>query len=228
VSLGKKRYGEDIGKMRVLFAGATGLVGSALLPLLGRHDVTALGRRRAEFDGEQRVGPIGQWPELVRDCKFDVAISTLGTTIRQAGSQAGFAVVDRDAVLAIASAARAGGARQFVMVSSVGATASASNFYLKTKGEAEDGVRAMGFERIDIFRPGLLTGDRGGPARPFERIMMAVSPLTDLMTPSVLDQYRSIAARDVAGAIARALEQPEPGIHIHHNRDMLRDVASIG
>lgn len=214
--------------MRVLLAGATGLIGAHLLPLLSRHDVTLVGRRKAEFAGEQLIGSLDRWPDLIDGRSFDAAISTLGTTIRQAGSQAAFAAVDRDAVVTLAAAARASGARHFLLVSSVGAAASASNFYLKTKGEAEAGVRAMAFDRVDIFRPGLLRGDRGGPARPFERIMMAVSPLTDLLTPSVLDQYRSIAGHDVARAIAAALDQPQSGVHIHHNRDMLRDGGTIG
>ena len=40
------------------------------------------------------------------------------------------------------------------------ASAKAGNFYLRTKGETEDGLRALGFERLDILRPGLLTGER--------------------------------------------------------------------
>ena len=161
------------------------------------------------------------WPGFVAQSRCDVAICCLGTTIRVAGSQAAFAAVDRDAVVDFAKAAKEAGARQFLMVSSVGANASARNFYLKTKGEAEAGVRALGFDRVDIFRPGLLRGDRQGPKRPGEAIMMAISPITDLLTPHVFDQYRSIAAESVAGAIAACIGRPEGGIHVHENRDIL-------
>lgn len=214
--------------MRLLFAGATGLVGGHLLNLVGRHDVTLVGRRPVEAGVEQLIGPPEQWADLIAGREFDVAISTLGTTIRQAGSQAAFAAIDRDAVETLAGSARRAGARQFLLVSSVGASPRATNFYLRTKGEAEQAVSSLGFDRVDIFRPGLLTGDRRGPVRPVERMMIALSPVTDLLTPAVLDQYRSIPARTVAAAMAAMIGQTEPGIHVHHNREMLRDGGTIG
>ena len=108
-----------------------------------------------------------------------------------------------------------------MMVTSVGANAAARNFYLKTKGEAEAGVTSIGFERIDIFRPGLLRGNRQGTSRPGEGIMMAISPITDLLTPHVFDQYRSIAADSVAGAIAACVGKSEGGVHVHENREIV-------
>ncbi len=214
--------------MRIVVAGASGLVGGAMLPHLADHDVTLIGRREIASQALQLVGPVGDWPSLVANGEYDAAISCLGTTIKVAGSQEAFSAVDRDAVVAFAGAARSAGARQFLMVSSVSASASASNFYLKTKGEAEAGVRALGFARVDICRPGLLRGQRGGAPRAGERLMIALSPFTDLLTPAVLDQYRSIAAEDVAKALAALVGREEPGVHVHHNRDMLREAARIG
>jgi uncharacterized protein YbjT (DUF2867 family) len=223
-----KAQREEIQTMRVLLAGASGLVGGLLVPKLSAHDLTLLGRRKIGSDAAQLIGATEDWPDMIDGHAFDISISTLGTTIRQAGSQGAFAAVDRDAVIALAKAARGAGARQFVTISSVGATSSASNFYLKIKGEAEAGVRALGFDRVDICRPGLLRGDRSGTSRPVERLMIGLSPLTDLLTPAALDQYRSINASDVAGAIAALVGQPESGVHIHHNREMLREAARIG
>lgn len=210
--------------MRIVMTGASGLVGGQVLPKLQGHGLTLIGRRNlpaAPPDAIERVGPIAEWPERVSQSACEVAICCLGTTIRAAGSQAAFAAVDRDAVFAFAKAAKAAGARRFLMVSSVGASPAARNFYLKTKGEAEAGVKALGFDRVDIFRPGLLRGERQGPKRPGEAIMMAISPLTDLLTPHVFDQYRSIAADSVAGAIAACVGKSESGIHVHENRDIL-------
>ena len=210
--------------MRIVMAGASGLVGGLLLPRLAGQTLTLVGRRdapTAPSHATQLVGPMARWPLLVRESAHDVAICCLGTTIRVAGSQTSFAAVDRDAVIAFAEAAKVAGARQFMMVTSVGANAAARNFYLKTKGEAETGVKSIGFERIDIFRPGLLRGNRQGTNRPGEGIMMAISPITDLLTPHVFDQYRSIAAESVAGAIAACIGRSEGGVHIHENRDIL-------
>lgn len=214
--------------MRIILAGATGLIGGSLVSKLGGQDVTLVGRRTTNLEAKQLVGAVDEWPALIGRGAYDVAINCLGTTIKVAGSQQAFAAVDRDAVIAVAKAAKEAGARQFLMVSSVGASASTSNFYLRTKGEAEEGVKALGFDRVDICRPGLLRGERGGASRPGERAMIALSPITDLLTPSVFDQYRSIAAYDVAKAIAALIGQAEPGVHIHHNRDMLREAARFG
>lgn len=211
--------------MRIVMTGASGLVGGLTLPLLGDCELTLVGRRRLPDlppRAEQRIGAMAEWPTLMGQSVQDVAICCLGTTIRVAGSQPAFAAVDRDAVIAFAQAAKAAGASQFVMVSSVGANAKARNFYLKTKGEAEAGIEAIGFARTDIFRPGLLRGNREGTTRPGESIMMALSPITDLLTPAVFDQYRSIAADRVASAIAACVGKNEGGVHIHENRDILR------
>ena len=210
--------------MHIIIAGSTGLIGSLLLKRLSEHDLTLVGRRanpEVPANAKQLTGDVADWPGLMAATKADVAICTLGTTIRVAGSQEAFAAIDRDAVIAFAKAAKAGGARQFMMVSSVGANPKASNFYLATKGQAEEGVKAIGFERVDIFRPGLLRGERGGEARPVERLMINLSPLTNLLTPRLFDHYRAIDADDVAGAMAGSVGKAESGIFVHHNREML-------
>ena len=73
--------------------------------------------------------------------------------------------VDLGHVTAFARFARAGGVRRFVLVSSVGADPAASNFYLRVKGQAERAVAAIGFEQLDILRPGLLLGARSESRR---------------------------------------------------------------
>lgn len=210
--------------MRIVMTGATGLVGGLLVQKLGEHDLSLIGRRtitEAPASAVQRIGPMEDWPKLVSQSTYDAAICCLGTTIRVAGSQAAFQAVDRDAVSAFAAAAKAAGARHFLMVSSVGANPATRNFYLRTKGEAEAVIQSIGFDRIDIFRPGLLRGDRPGVSRPGESFMMAISLLTDVLTPHVFDQYRSIAAESVAAAMAASLGREGSGTFILENRDML-------
>lgn len=199
--------------------GASGLVGRLLARRLEHHHLTAVGRRAVPDIADQRIAPIAEWPAIVTTLKPDVTISALGTTIGAAGSQEAFAAIDHDAVVAFAQAAKNGGARHFIMVSSVGA--GGAGFYLKTKGRAEASVRAMGFARVDIFRPGLLLGERVGKARPVERLFALLSPVTNSLTPRTMDYYRAIAADDVAAAMARAVGASEGGIFIHHNREML-------
>ena len=203
----------------IILAGASGLIGGLLAARLQGQPLTAIGRRAVPGISDQRIAPVAEWPALVAMLAPDVAISTLGTTIRTAGSQAAFAAIDHDAVVAFARAAKDAGARQFLMVSSVGA--GGASFYLKTKGRAEASVRALGFARVDIFRPGLLLGERAGDARPVERLFAALSPLTNALTPRAFDQYKAISADDVAAAMARVIGAAENGVFVHHNREML-------
>lgn len=212
----------------ILLVGATGLIGGHVAGLIPANQLHIVTRRAVNTHAKQSVGLSENWPSLISATKPTVAISALGTTMKQAGSQSAFRAVDYDLMLNVATAAKAAGARQFIMVSSVGASARASQFYLKTKGEAEDAVKALGFGRVDILRPGLLKGARQGPVRPVESALIAITAITDFLTPAVLSQYRSTEARTVAQAIAALAGQAEGGVHIHHNAEMLALVRTIG
>lgn len=108
-------------------------------------------------------------PEIISILRPEVVISTLGTTIAKAGPRPSFAAIDHDAVGAVAEAAKIAGERQFVMVSSVAASSRSANVYIATKGRAEAIVTTLGFERLDIFRPGCSSdGGRTIRARPNE------------------------------------------------------------
>lgn len=211
---------------RIVLFGASGLIGGLLVPLLDANDLNVVGRRSIGLAGE-RVAAVNDWPSVIADLRPEIAISTLGTTIGKAGSRGAFAAIDHDAVVAVAKAARAAGTRQFLMVSSVGAGTSAANFYLATKGRAEASVIALGFQRLDIFRPGLLVGERVGDPRFAERLGILLSPLTNALTPRRFDKYRAIDAADVATAMAQAVGAAARGLHIHHNRDMLEPARKL-
>lgn len=213
--------------LRIVVAGATGLVGRALIARLcaaaSVSAVLVVGRRPLGLAHEkltEKLGPTESWPLLLDGECVDAAVSTLGTTLRDAGSQDAFFAVDHDLVLAFARAACAAGTRQFLMVSSVGAHAAARNFYLATKGKAEAAIANIGFERLDILRPGLLRGARAGRLRVGERIAMVLAPLTDFVTPAVLSRYRSIPAQTVAQALTTLVGALAPGQFVHHNDDM--------
>lgn len=160
--------------MRVAIVGSTGLVGSLLAERLldGGAQVHAIGRRGAGRDHlgrHEHVAPPELWPGIVVELRPEKAVSALGTTWKAAGSEAAFRAVDVDLVMEFAWAARAAGARHMVAVSAAGADAASRNFYLRTGGQAENGLTQIGFERLDILRPGLLRGPRGGERRLKER-----------------------------------------------------------
>lgn len=210
-----------------LIVGATGLIGRAVIERFGSNPVTVLARREVEGLAAQHkplVAPSERWADMIAAEKPAVLISCLGTTIRQAGSQAAFRAVDHDLVLAAARGARAGGTPHMISVSSVGAAAKSGNFYLRTKGETEDDLRALGFDRLDLIRPGLLRGDRPGPQRLGEGIATIAAPLTDALLHGSFRRYRSISGATVAAAIVALAGQGGSGVHIHEN-DAIRALA---
>ncbi len=128
----------------------------------------------------------------------DEVYLALGTTIKVAGSQAAFRLVDFDANLAVARAALAAGARRCGLVSAMDANATSSVFYNRVKGELEDALALLPFEGLVIARPSLLIGDRaalGQPGRPLERVGETVSKILGPLIPA---NYRPITAAKVA------------------------------
>lgn len=208
--------------MKIAMIGATGLVGRSLWPLLGRsHDLLVLGRRPSGA-AREKLGSMEEWPDLLTGEQVDVAISTLGTTWKKAGTWDRFEAVDRHAVLAFARAARGAGARHFLMVSSSGADPASRNRYLRLKGEVEQELGQVGLERLDILRPGLLLGERPGDRRLLERLGILFDPVSRLFLRGSLDRYAGVEAATVARAMAALVERPEPGLYRHHNREIRR------
>lgn len=210
-----------------LIVGATGMVGRSVAEQATAQPLTILARRdTGDFPPQhrlQRAAP-DRWPGIIAAERPAILISCLGTTIRQAGSEAAFRAVDHDLVLAVAAAAKDAGTSHMITVSSVGAAAKSRNFYLRTKGEVEEALRALAFDRLDILRPGLLTGDRRGPPRLGEGIAMFAAPLTDALMHGSLRRYRSIPGATVAAAIVRLAGTGGPGIYVHEN-DAIRALA---
>jgi uncharacterized protein YbjT (DUF2867 family) len=216
----------------ILLAGATGLIGSRVATrLLKQRDLRLVSLLRAGSVGKgepvdyERLcdAPKAMLRPLAGD-RLDVGISCLGTTIRQAGSQRAMHRVDHDYVLAVAKGVRALGAKRFILMTAAGA--GGPGFYLRTKGEIERAVIALGFERVDLIRPGFLLGERG-TSRPVEaigqRLFAAITPV--LRGP--LSRYGAIRADAVADAIVSLSAKPAPGCFTHENAD-LRAMASMG
>ncbi len=204
-----------------LVAGATGLIGKELVKQLaaapGIDEVRALVREALPADLASakvkvvkvdygKLDPAPEWAAV--DCAF----CALGTTIKQAGSQEAFRRVDFDYPLAIAKAAREKGARHFLMVTALGASARSNVFYSRVKGEIEEAVRALGFRSVTIARPSMLVGRV--PPRRTEGLAAAIGFL-------VPRPWRPVQAASVARRLIESARDDRPGVRILENRDLL-------
>src|SRR4029453_4172147 len=103
----------------------------------------------------------------------------------------------------------------FGLVPPVGASPAARAFSLRTKGEAEEDVKALGYERLDIARPSFLIGKRK-EARAGEGWGIRISKLLAPLLVGPLSIYRPINAETVARAVINLGERQEAGVFVHH------------
>ena len=205
-----------------LLLGATGLVGRHTLARLARDPrwtrVVTLDRRPVAPASPTHTSHVVDFDRLddldssVWAC--DDVFCALGTTIRQAGSQAAFRHVDLDIPAHVAQRAHAAGASQMLLVSSMGADPESRVFYSRTKGQAEAAVRSTGFEAVHLLRPSLLTGDRA-EARTGEQVGEAVLRILNPVLVGPLKNLRPTAAEDVAAALVALAAARRPGAHVY-------------
>jgi uncharacterized protein YbjT (DUF2867 family) len=216
-----------VSRRTTLLAGATGLIGGHVLRLLLADDsyqkVTVLSRRGLPLTNpklQQRLIDFDHLVDLDAP-KVDDVFCCLGTTIKKAGSQDAFRKVDLGYVAALAQVCARHGAKQFLLVSAIGADPASRVFYNRVKGEAEAAVQAAGFAATHVFRPSLLLGKRS-ESRPAERLGIAIGGALAFVFAGPLRPYRPIPVETVAAAMVRAAKGGRPGIHFYSYDGMVK------
>jgi uncharacterized protein YbjT (DUF2867 family) len=205
-------------KKIAILAGATGLVGEQLLKqLLENTDyskVIAVVRKTSDIKNEkleQRVTDFEKLPEALADIKADEGFCCLGTTIKAAGTKERQYRIDHDYVVEFARACFNCGVSRFAVVSSIGAKASSSNFYLRTKGEMEDDLKKIPFESLYILQPSLLLGERK-EFRAGEKAGIAVMKFLNPLLAGGLRKYRGVEAAGVARSMVVEMSKRVKGV----------------
>jgi uncharacterized protein YbjT (DUF2867 family) len=219
----------EAGGRVALVAGGSGLVGSALLPLLLHAPdyarVIALSRRPLPLENAKLANRVVRFdaalePQL-KGLRCHDAFCAIGTTLRAAGSPAAFRAVDFNLVLAFARAALSLGAERFVLVSSVGADEDARPLYLQVKGDTERAVEALRFRSLHILQPSVLLGSR----RERRAIELIAQPLLLALAPLLLGSltpYRPVSAQRVAAAMLGAARSGLAGTYRYTYRALQR------
>lgn len=229
-----------------LLSGTSGLVGMQLLDKTlqtGRYDyVISVGRRQLALKHQKLVqlsGDLSQlefwdWEDmiasqalggeyfsLIEGLKGNAQIhaySSLGTTIKQAGSKERFFAIDHDLVVGFAQWAKELGAVGFYYVSAMGADANSSIFYNQVKGKTEDDLKDLQFEHLALFRPSLLLGNRQEFRLGEQLASIVMKPLVWL---KILKNVRPIYDYQVAKAMVQVAENPaRKGIEIVTSGEM--------
>jgi uncharacterized protein YbjT (DUF2867 family) len=210
-----------------LLAGATGLVGRELLPLLlddgDTEEVVVLSRRPLATPHpklQQGVIAFDQLQNFVLP-PVDDFYCCLGTTMREAGSHEAFREVDLVYPVTIARMALAAGATRCLFVSAIGADRQSRVFYNQVKGELEHELMRLELRTVYAFRPSLLAGKRT-QLRLGERAALALAfPVSFLLPPRI----RPIAAADVARAMHACGKRSAAGRFVIQS-DEIREIAA--
>ena len=212
---------------KALIVGATGLIGGYCLQELLNDpvysDVTAIVRKPTLADHSKLNTVVADFNDLegyLGKIEAEDVFCCLGTTIKRAGSRVAFKAVDYSLVVSVADEMRKQGAKQFLVISSMGADPGSKIFYSRVKGEMEREIQRLGYPCLRIIRPSLLLGPRED-FRPGERIGGLLSPLLNPLMVGPLKKYRPVEARRVANFMVKtARSGPLSGVHVYES-DMM-------
>jgi len=219
-------------KMKTILIGASGLIGKSLINQLLEsnlyREIQSWVRTPSWTPDQKFVEMVLVFDEIPDIPSVDAnhIYCCLGTTIRKAKTREAFRKVDVTYVSELARLAERSGIKTFLVISSVGANPKSGNFYLRTKGEMEELVKACSIPSIYILRPSMLLGDRQ-EKRFGETIWKILSGLFSPFLFGSLGKYRAIRADYVARAMIRCALASKPGIHVLES-DEIQRLAELG
>lgn len=231
--------------MRVLVTGATGYVGSHLVPaLIARgHTVRALVRdARASLPSgvERAVGDVTDTAAVAAAMPgVDAVVHLVGIIDEHPRKGVTFERVHVDGTRTVAYAARDAGVTRFVHMSANGASPRARTGYQSTKGRAEEIVQGAGFDHLVVFQPSTLFGDPGPDHPEFAKRLWETLVKPFPVLPVFGDgryALQPIHVQTVADAFADAVSRDElggqtfvaAGAEAVPYRDVLRRIAEGG
>ena len=147
-------------KLHALILGATGATGKELVKELlnnpNFYKISVFGRRVPDIDNKKLFKYKIDFSELNKIKKLlsgDILFSALGTTLKQAGGKKQQFLVDYTYQYEFAKIAVENGTKNYSLVSSTGADKNSFFFYPKIKGELEESIKKLSFNKIQIFQP---------------------------------------------------------------------------
>ena len=129
------------------------------------------------------------------DCYF-----CIGTTKKDTPDKSEYTRIEYDIPVRVATIAKENSVNSFFYISSIGANPKASSGYLKNKGQVEEKIKNLNFNKLAIIRPSLLIGNRKS-FRLGEVIFTPVMNTLALFTFGSLKKYKPIKIENVVKAM---------------------------
>ena len=217
---------------KALIFGANGFIGSyLLLNLLNSPEyeqVTIVVRKSPNMAHPRLkvlIGDFNSLSSLKENLVADDVFIALGTTREKIPQQNEYYKIDHDYPVLAAKFAKENGAKSVFLVTAVGAKSRSKVFYVRTKGETERDIAALGFEHTHIFRPSMLLGTRA-EHRPMEKTLIKLWSLINPVLVGKLARYKGIDGKDVAQAMVAAARNQTENLKIYQWTEMHALVSS--
>ncbi|WP_316746979.1 oxidoreductase [Pedobacter gandavensis] len=218
-------------KKKAILLGASGLIGSGLLTqLLDSPQYSAVlivVRKQLDLAHpklQQLVVDFEKLNDYRSEMTGDVVFCCLGTTKSKTPDPAEYRKIDYLYPLDAAAITQANGAKQYHLISSLGANPDSSIFYSRMKGETERDLQSIPFQSIHIYRPSLLDGERK-EHRSAEGFMISVMRVLNPILIGGLRKYRSIKTENVALAMLKVSLKDTEGVFIYPS-DRIEEIAT--
>lgn len=147
------------------------------------------------------------------ELKGDIYFCALGTTIKVAKSKENFKKVDYDAVVNFGKIAEFNQAKSLTVISANMADAHSSVFYNRVKGETEQALMSMNFNRLILLRPGLLMGERQ-EKRTGEEFAIKIMNVLKTVLPAKIVKRMATNIETLAARMLKEGQNPAPKIKI--------------
>lgn len=215
---------------KVIVAGASGLIGNALVELLLENSsisqVIALVRSPLPYADrklKQEIVDYEHFDDSRGLLSGDAIYCCLGTTRKKTPDKAKYRRIDHDYPVMLAKIAAENNIEQYHFISALGANKNSSVFYNRLKGETEEDIKKLKFKSLHIYRPSLLVGQRK-EKRFFERLMIIAMKAINPVLLGKLKKYRSIKAETVAKAMINQTFKHTAGVNIYPS-DIIKELA---
>ena len=212
--------------MKILVAGSTGLVGKTLITdFLQEHEVIAISRRSFKFPNnvKQELIDFNKDFSLKPADHFFICLGypleLLDLIYMRDKIKPKFEEVDFGLVIKLAKMALDVGIKDISVISSVMANKNSLNHYLKIKGEMEEEIKKLSFNKINIFRPSHLLGERENKIGLDVQIFEKVTNIFGQVLPSQLKDFKNVEARTLAKNMVTEAFNNKTGVSYFSHKD---------